>query len=109
MPGSFADVISCQKSVYKRLSFADYCPANQPVLGAVRSVGGHYPIDRLSYVMLKDGHESLLAKRADIEVVHNTLFGDCPTFIRDFPTVTRRDWRYIGELVSTYNRLCPQL
>lgn len=63
----------------------------------------------LSYVVLKNGQESLLAKRGQFEAVHDTLFGDCPEFVRSYPVATRRDWRHFGEMVMAYNRLCPQL
>ena len=68
-------------------------------------------VDRLdlSYVAVKNGTEAFIAKRGEIEAVHERLFGDCPLFIRNYPTATRRDWRYFGDMVSAYNRLCQQL
>ncbi|GAB3019310.1 hypothetical protein [Spirosoma pulveris] len=67
-----------------------------------------FELDRqdLSYIVLKNGSESMLAKRGDIEVVHDQLFGDCPTLIRTYPTVTRRDWSRLGDMVLAYNELC---
>lgn len=59
-----------------------------------------------SYVLLKDNSESLIVKKGDMEDVHDRLFGDCPAFIRQYPTATRRDWNQFGEMVDAYNRLC---
>ena len=60
----------------------------------------------LSYIVLKNGSESMLAKRGDIEAVHDQLFGDCPSLIRTYPNVTRRDWSRLGDMVLAYNELC---
>jgi hypothetical protein len=60
----------------------------------------------LSYIALKNGSEAFVAKRGEMETVHDRLFGDCPTFIRNYPTATRRDWRGFGEMVASYNQLC---
>ncbi|WP_420150856.1 hypothetical protein [Spirosoma sp.] len=70
-----------------------------------------FEVDRLdlSYVAVKNGSESFIAKRGEIETVHERLFGDCPLYIRNYPTAARRDWRFLGEMVATYNRLCQQL
>lgn len=70
-----------------------------------------FEVDRLdlSYVAVKNGSEAFIAKRGETEAVHERLFGDCPTFMRNYPTATRRDWRYLGEMVAVYNRLCQQL
>jgi hypothetical protein len=67
-----------------------------------------FELDRqdLSYIVLKNGSEPMLAKRGDIEAVHDQLFGDCPTLIRTYPTVTRRDWSRLGDMVVAYNELC---
>ncbi|GAB2563622.1 hypothetical protein [Spirosoma aerophilum] len=67
-----------------------------------------FELDRqdLSYIVLKNGSESMLAKRGDIEAVHDQLFGDCPTLIRTYPTVTRRDWSRLGDMVLAYNEFC---
>ncbi|NDU98196.1 hypothetical protein [Spirosoma terrae] len=62
----------------------------------------------LSYIVLKNGRESFLAKRANFEAVHDRLFGDCPAFVRNFPTANRRDWRILGEMVTAYNQLCQK-
>lgn len=62
--------------------------------------------EEMSYIALKNGTEVLVAKRGDLETVHDRLFGDCPTFIRNYPTATRRDWRQFGEMVYAYNQLC---
>lgn len=62
----------------------------------------------LSYVVLKNG-EALIAKRGELETVYERLFGDCPQFIRNNPTASRRDWRYLGDMVADYNRLCQRL
>ncbi|QHV96934.1 hypothetical protein [Spirosoma endbachense] len=60
----------------------------------------------LSYIVLKNGQEPVLARRGDLEAVHEKLFGDCPTFIRNYPIATRRDWNQFGEMVAAYNELC---
>ncbi|QIP14992.1 hypothetical protein G8759_21375 [Spirosoma aureum] len=60
----------------------------------------------LSYIVLKNGQEPLLARRGDLEAVHEKLFGDCPTFIRNYPIATRRDWNQFGDMVAAYNELC---
>ncbi len=60
----------------------------------------------LSYVVVKDNGESLLAKRGAMEAIHEKLFGDCPAFVRTYPTATRREWSRFGEMVDAYNRLC---
>jgi hypothetical protein len=60
----------------------------------------------LSYIVLKSGQEPLLAKRSDLETIHEKLFGDCPAFIRNYPIATRRDWKQFGEMVAAYNELC---
>lgn len=67
-----------------------------------------FELDRqdLSYIVLKNGNESVLAKRGEIEVVHDQLFGDCPALIRTYPNVTRRDWNRLGDMVLAYNELC---
>jgi hypothetical protein len=63
----------------------------------------------MSYVVLKDNVVALLAKRSELETIHETLLGDCPVFVRQYPTATRRDWNYFGEMVRAYNQLCqPQ-
>ncbi|MBC3787058.1 hypothetical protein [Spirosoma utsteinense] len=62
----------------------------------------------MSYVVLKNNEESLLAKRSDMEAIHETLLGDCPVFVRQYPTATRRDWNHFGEMVLAYNQLCQQ-
>ncbi|WP_461095018.1 hypothetical protein [Spirosoma gilvum] len=59
-----------------------------------------------SYIVLKNGQESWVAKRGDMEAVHDKLFGDCPAFIRNYPSATRRNWREFGEMVASYNQLC---
>ncbi|WP_080057944.1 hypothetical protein [Spirosoma aerolatum] len=61
-----------------------------------------------SYIVLKNGQESWVAKRGDMEVVHDKLFGDCPAFIRNYPSATRRSWREFGEMVASYNQLCSK-
>mgnify|MGYP001141256188 FL=1 len=61
-----------------------------------------------SYIVLKNGQESWVAKRGDMEVVHEKLFGDCPAFIRNYPSATRRSWREFGEMVASYNQLCSK-
>ncbi|GAB3506842.1 hypothetical protein GCM10027341_40570 [Spirosoma knui] len=63
----------------------------------------------LSYVVLKNNSESMIAKRGDMEAVHETLFGDCPEFIRNYPVARRRDWQFFGDMVTAYNQLCQQL
>ncbi|UFH56448.1 hypothetical protein [Spirosoma sp. KNUC1025] len=63
----------------------------------------------LSFIVLKNGTEPFIAKRGEMETVYERLFGDCPLFIRNYPTATRRDWRFLGEMVATYNGLCQQL
>lgn len=70
-----------------------------------------FEIDRqdLSYVVVKNGTEAFIAKRGEIETVYERLFGDCPQFMRNNPTVTRRDWRYLGDMVADYNQLCQHL
>ncbi|GAB4031750.1 hypothetical protein [Spirosoma jeollabukense] len=60
----------------------------------------------LSYIALKNGGESFVAKQGEMESVHDRLFGDCSTFIQNYPTATRRDWREFGEMVASYNQLC---
>lgn len=62
----------------------------------------------MSYVVLKDNNASFLVKRRDLEAIHETLLGDCPVFIRQYSTATRRDWNYFGEMVRAYNQLCQQ-
>ncbi len=62
----------------------------------------------LSYVAVKNDRESLLAKRGDLEAVHDRLFGDCPAFVRDYPVATRRDWNQFGAMVDAYNQRCSQ-
>lgn len=63
----------------------------------------------LSYIVVKNNVEAVLAKRGTLEEIHENLFGDCPEFIRNHPVATRRDWRFFGEMVTDYNRLCQQL
>lgn len=63
----------------------------------------------LSYVAVKNGTEAFIAKRGEIETVYERLFGDCPQFMRNNPTVNRHDWRYLGDMVADYNRLCQHL
>lgn len=60
----------------------------------------------LSYIVLKNGREAQVAKRGDMEAVHERLFGDCPAFIRNYPSATRRNWNQFGEMVVAYNQLC---
>ncbi|QJW90873.1 hypothetical protein HNV11_16555 [Spirosoma taeanense] len=72
---------------------------------------GNFSISKrqdLSYIVLKNGSESLIAKRGDLETVHERLFGDCPSFIRNYPVAKRRDWEVFGAMVDTYNQLCQQ-
>lgn len=61
----------------------------------------------LSYVVLKNGTASLLATRGEFGVIHETVFGDCPAFIRAYPVASRRDWNQFGDMVKAYNQLCP--
>lgn len=61
-----------------------------------------------SYIVLKHGQASWVAKRGDMEAVHDRLFGDCPVFIRNYPSATRRNWREFGEMVASYNQLCSK-
>ncbi|MFD2570807.1 hypothetical protein ACFSUS_09200 [Spirosoma soli] len=63
----------------------------------------------LSYIVLKNNTESLIAKRGDMEAIHENLFGDCPAFIRNYPVATRRDWNLFGDMVAAYNQLCQHL
>lgn len=63
----------------------------------------------LSYVAVKNGTDAFVARRGEIETVYERLFGDCPEFMRNNPMATRRDWRYLGDLIAEYNRLCQHL
>lgn len=60
----------------------------------------------LSYILVKNSTEALLVKRGELETLYDNLFGDCPAFIRRYPTASRRDWNGLGELVAAYNQLC---
>ncbi|GAB4019771.1 hypothetical protein GCM10028808_58610 [Spirosoma migulaei] len=60
----------------------------------------------LSYIVLKNGRDAQVAKRGDMEAVHEKLFGDCPAFIRHYPMASRRNWNQFGEMVLAYNQLC---
>jgi hypothetical protein len=62
----------------------------------------------LSYIVLKNGIEAWVAKRGEMETVHEKLFGDCPAFLQQFPVATRRSWPYFGEMIRAYNDLCQQ-
>ena len=62
----------------------------------------------LSYVIVKDNQESLIAKRGDVETIHEKFFGDCPAFIRQYPSAMPRMWNRFGEMVDAYNHLCLQ-
>ena len=63
----------------------------------------------LSYVAVKNGADAFIAKRGEIEAVYKRLFGDCSDFIAKNPTAARRDWRYLGDMIAEYNRLCQHL
>lgn len=60
----------------------------------------------LSFVVVKDQTNARIVKKGTINDEHETLFGDCPDFVRQFPAATRKDWNRFGELVETYNRIC---
>ncbi|MVM31396.1 hypothetical protein GO755_15230 [Spirosoma sp. HMF4905] len=62
----------------------------------------------LSYIVLKNGREAQVAKRGEMEAVHERLFGDCPAFIRNYPSASRRNWNQFGEMVVAYNQLCSR-
>ncbi|WP_338869270.1 hypothetical protein WBJ53_19695 [Spirosoma sp. SC4-14] len=62
--------------------------------------------EEMSYIALKNGTEVLIAKRGNLEVIHDQVFGDCPAFIHNYPTATRRDWKQFGDMVYAYNQLC---
>ena len=63
----------------------------------------------LSYVAVKNGTDAFVVRRSEIETVYKRLFGDCPEFMRNSLTATRRDWRYLGDNIADYNRLCQHL
>lgn len=65
--------------------------------------------NELSYVAVKNGTEAFVARRGEIETVYERLFGDCPEFWRTNPAISRKDWRYLGDVVAAYNRLCHHL
>ncbi|GAB3320941.1 hypothetical protein GCM10027299_14740 [Larkinella ripae] len=60
----------------------------------------------LSFVVVKDQSSARIVKKSTLDDEHETLFGDCPEFVRQFPAATRRDWKRFGEIVEAYNRTC---